>query len=117
LEHVAPAEHAAFYSSSRFTLNVTRREMIAAGFSPSVRLFEAAACGVPIISDCWNGIDTFFTPGKEIFLADSACVVLRVLRNADASLCIGAAARARVLSRHTSARRAEELEQLLDSVR
>jgi spore maturation protein CgeB len=117
LDHVAPAEHAAFYCSSRFTLNVTRRDMIAAGFSPSVRLFEAAACGVPIISDCWNGIDTFFEPGREIFLADGPSAVLRVLRNPDAGACVGAAACARVLASHTSARRAEELEHLLDSVR
>jgi spore maturation protein CgeB len=117
LEHVAPAEHAAFYCSSRFTLNVTRREMIAAGFSPSVRLFEAAACGVPIISDAWNGIETFFTPGAEIFLADDASAVLGVLRDPVAGVRAGKAARARVLTSHTSARRAEELERLLETVR
>ena len=117
LDHVAPDEHAAFYCASRFTLNVTRRDMIAAGFSPSVRLFEAAACGVPVISDHWNGIDTFFAPGREIFLADSPSAVLSLLRNPDAGLSIGNAARARVLASHTSARRAEELEQLLESVR
>jgi spore maturation protein CgeB len=117
LEHVAPAEHAAFYCSSRFTLNVTRREMIAAGFSPSVRLFEAAACGVPIISDVWNGIDTFFAQNEEIFLADDPSAVLGVLRNPDSGPRMGLAARARVLASHTSARRAEELERLLESVR
>jgi len=117
LEHVAPADHAAFYCSSRFTLNVTRREMIAAGFSPSVRLFEAAACGVPIISDVWNGIDTFFTPTKDIFLAQDRCAVLDALRNPDPGAQVAASARARVLASHTSARRAEELEQLLESVR
>jgi spore maturation protein CgeB len=116
LEHVSPAEHAAFYCSSRFTLNVTRREMIAAGFSPSVRLFEAAACGVPIISDVWNGIDTFFAPGAEIFLADGPTAVLRVLRKPEAGAHVGTAARARVLASHTSARRAEELERLLETV-
>jgi spore maturation protein CgeB len=117
LEHVAPAEHAAFYCSSRFTLNVTRLDMIAAGFSPSVRLFEAAACGVPIISDVWDGIDTFFSPNTEIFLADGASSVLRVLRSPEEGAHVGTAARARVLTNHTAARRAEEMEQLLESVR
>jgi spore maturation protein CgeB len=117
LEHVAPADHTAFYCSSRFTLNVTRREMIAAGFSPSVRLFEAAACGVPIISDVWTGLETFFTPGKEIFLAEDPSAVLDALRDPGAGTRVAAAARARVLASHTSARRAEELEQLLDTVR
>jgi spore maturation protein CgeB len=117
LDHVAPDEHAAFYCASHFTLNVTRRDMIAAGFSPSVRLFEAAACGVPIISDHWNGIDTFFAPDREIFLAEGPPAVLSLLRNPDAGPPVGTAARTRVLSSHTSARRAEELEQLLESVR
>src|SRR5581483_548045 len=65
IEHVAPAEHPEFYASSRFTLNVTRADMVRAGYSPSVRLFEAAACGVPIISDYWQGLETFFQPGEE----------------------------------------------------
>ncbi len=66
-----PAEHAAFYAASRFTLNVTRADMIRAGYSPSVRLFEAAACGTPIISDVWDGLETIFVPGREIVLADA----------------------------------------------
>jgi hypothetical protein len=76
LEHVAPADHPAFYSASRFTLNVTRADMIAAGYSPSVRLFEAAACGAPIISDVWPGLDELFEPGREIAsLANTAAVL------------------------------------------
>ena len=67
-DHVAPPEHAAFYSSSRFTLNLTRSDMVTAGFSPSVRLFEAAACGAAILSDSWVGLDEFLTPGLEILL-------------------------------------------------
>mgnify|MGYP001764978704 CR=1 FL=1 len=66
IQHLAPAEHRAFYSAQRFTLNLTRREMVKAGWSPSIRLFEAAACGVPIISDAWEGLDHFFEPGREI---------------------------------------------------
>jgi hypothetical protein len=79
LEHVAPADHPAFYSASRFTLNVTRADMIAAGYSPSVRLFEAAACGVPIISDVWPGLDELFEPGREIAFATDTAAVLGLL--------------------------------------
>ncbi|MCU0626981.1 MAG: glycosyltransferase, partial [Gemmatimonadaceae bacterium] len=66
IEHVAPGEHAAFYSACRFTLNVTRADMIRAGWSPSVRLFEAAACGAPIVSDAWAGIETLLAPPTEL---------------------------------------------------
>jgi spore maturation protein CgeB len=72
IEHLPPADHADFYSASRATLNVTRADMIAAGWSPSVRLFEATACGTPIVSDRWPGIDELLTPDAEILLADSS---------------------------------------------
>src|SRR5205807_8216640 len=68
IEHLSPAEHPAFYCRQRYTLNITRSDMIAAGFSPSVRLFEAAACGVPIITDRWPGLDSIFTPGEEVIV-------------------------------------------------
>lgn len=55
LSHLAPDRHRAFYNEQRFTLNITCAEMAAMGYSPSVRLFEAGACGVPIISDTWRG--------------------------------------------------------------
>jgi spore maturation protein CgeB len=114
IEHLPPAEHAAFYSASRFTLNVTRADMIAAGYSPSVRLFEAGACGTPIISDRWAGIETLFTPGEAIILADTAEEVIAALgRSASA---IGAAARAAVLSQHSAEVRAAELEAELAAV-
>lgn len=112
VEHLAPQEHCRFYNSQRFTLNVTRRDMIKAGYSPSVRLFEAAACAVPIISDCWDGIETIFTPGEEIFLATSGEQVLALLRELpeDERREVGERARQRALAAHTAARRAEELE-------
>ncbi len=69
VRHLPPSEHAAFYASSRLTLNVTRAAMAAAGWCPSGRLFEAAACGVPVLSDAWPGLDEFFTPGREILVA------------------------------------------------
>ena len=114
LEHVPPAEHAAFYGASRFTLNVTRGAMIRAGYSPSVRLFEAAACGLPVISDIWDGIETVFVPGQEILLAQRTEDVLDRLRGVDEiGARIGLAARRRVLRDHTAATRAAELERYL----
>lgn len=79
LGHLAPSEHRCFYNSQEFTLNVTRADMIAAGYSPSVRLFEAAACGIPVISDYWKGLDSFFRIGEEILIVDSASKCLSVL--------------------------------------
>ncbi|MBV9634909.1 MAG: glycosyltransferase, partial [Methylobacteriaceae bacterium] len=79
VEHIPPSRHGAFYASCRFTLNVTRADMIRAGYSPSVRLFEAAACETPIISDVWEGLERFFAPGREIVLARTAQDVLAAL--------------------------------------
>src|SRR3982750_3517809 len=112
LDHVPASEHRAFYTSLRFTLNLTRADMIRAGYSPSVRLFEAAACGVPIISDVWDGIDTFFVPDHEILLARSARDVLTYLHDIceEDRRAIGDLARRRVLESHTAAHRAAELE-------
>ena len=109
--HLPPAEHRAFYNRQRFTLNITRADMIRAGWSPSVRLFEAAACGVPIISDRWDGLETLLAPGREIVLADTAAEVLAVLRGMDEDerLAMARRARARILAEHTAAHRAEQL--------
>ncbi|MGN6258013.1 MAG: CgeB family protein [Solirubrobacterales bacterium] len=113
IEHVAPGDHPGFYASQRFTLNVTRAAMRTAGWSPSVRLFEAAACGVPVISDRWDGLEAIFAPGKEILIADSADDVLRYFVEIDeeARRAIAERARARVLAEHTAARRCEQLEE------
>jgi spore maturation protein CgeB len=110
--HLAPREHRAFYNEQRFTLNITRADMVAAGWSPSVRLFEAAACGTPIISDYWDGLDDFFTFDEEILVARSTEHVLRYLRDLPEAerIAIGARARTRVLAEHTAAHRAAELE-------
>jgi spore maturation protein CgeB len=112
IEHLPPGAHRRFYNVQRFTLNATRREMVRAGWSPSVRLFEAAACATPIISDYWRGLDDCFKVGDEILVARTAADVLRYLRKLPeaARLRIGERARARVLAAHTSAHRAQELE-------
>jgi spore maturation protein CgeB len=115
IDHLAPPAHPGFYAAQRYTLNVTRADMVAAGWSPSVRLFEAASCGVPIISDAWDGLDELFRPGDEILLAEGAEDVVRILHNLrePRRRAIAAAARARVLAAHTSAVRAQELEAYL----
>jgi spore maturation protein CgeB len=112
IEHVPPAEHPAFYGAQRFTLNVTRAEMKAAGWSPSVRLFEAAACEVPVISDRWEGLDAFFAIGEEILVADSPGDVLVLLGTVSEPERreIATRARERVLAEHTAARRCDQLE-------
>jgi spore maturation protein CgeB len=112
VEHVAPAGHSAFYGSQRFTLNVTRRDMIEMGHSPSVRLFEAAACGVPIISDYWVGLEDFFELDSEILIASEPEEVLSFLDRISEPerRAIAARARERVLAEHTAYRRARRLE-------
>ena len=113
--HLPPRKHRAFYNAQRFTLNVTRADMIAAGWSPSVRLFEAAACATPIISDAWEGLDSLFAPDTEILIANTPHDTLRYLNEIDESdrIAIGQRARARVLAEHTAAHRAAELEEHL----
>lgn len=118
ISHLAPDRHRQFYNSQRFTLNVTRSAMVEAGWSPSVRLFESAACGTPIISDFWPGLDSFFEPRSEIIVAHDARDVvsaLRVLRSAERAE-LGRNARERVLHSHTASHRAAELEDYLSDL-
>jgi spore maturation protein CgeB len=114
VHHVPPPEHSRFYSGSLLTLNVTRADMAAMGFCPSGRLFEAAACGIPVLSDSWPGLEQFFTPGEEILCAASTREALDAIEAPAAQLQrIGQRARERALAEHTSATRARELIQLL----
>lgn len=115
IEHLPPDAHRAFYNAQRFALNVTRAEMTANGWSPSVRLFEAAACGVPIISDDWQGLDTIFAPGREILIASSSQEVIAMLADIpeERRREIGLAAQRRVQRSHTAAIRAQELEAIV----
>ena len=110
VRHLPPSEHPAFFSSSRLTLNVTREAMAVMGWCPSGRLFEAAACGSALITDDWAGLETFFTPGQEIFVARGTADVVAALDQDDASIARTAkAARDRTLAEHTSERRAGDL--------
>jgi spore maturation protein CgeB len=116
VRHLPPSDHPAFFSSARITLNVTRGEMAEMGYCPSGRLFEAAACGTPVLSDEWEGLDTFFEPGEEILIASGADDVLAALDAPDAEIArVASAARARVLEEHTSAHRARELVEIVRS--
>ena len=112
IEHLPPQQHPTFYSEQRFTLNATRSDMRALGFSPSVRLFEAAACGTPIISDRWPGIETIFEPTSEILIVSEPNEVIDILRDMpeERRRAIAENARRRVLADHTSEHRAQQLE-------
>jgi spore maturation protein CgeB len=114
VRHLPAAEHPAFFSSSRLTLNVTRKPMAAMGYCPSGRLFEAAACGCPVLSDAWEGIEAFYEPGREILIARSTDDALAALQADEAELRrIAAAARERTRHEHTADHRAAELERAL----
>jgi spore maturation protein CgeB len=119
IDHISPGEHPGFYGAQAFTLNVTRAEMVAAGWSPSVRLFEAAACSTPIISDAWPGLEEVLTPGSEVLVAQTTADVIDYLRGVDddARAAIGAAARRRVLAEHTATMRARQLEAIVAELR
>jgi spore maturation protein CgeB len=110
VRHLPPTEHPAFFCSSRLTLNITRRDMAAMGWCPSGRLFEASACGTPILSDFWEGLDAFFEPGQEIFIVRGTDDVLTLMDRPEAELRrVGSAARERVLDEHTSEVRARQM--------
>jgi spore maturation protein CgeB len=110
LEHVAPTEHPALYSSSRATLNLTRTEMARSGYCPSGRFFEASACGTPLLTDEWKGLDSFFDLQHELIVVRSTDDVVRALGLPDADLeRIAARARERTLDEHTGHQRATQL--------
>jgi spore maturation protein CgeB len=115
VRHLPPSLHAAFYCSSRATLNVTRGAMAEYGYCPSGRLFEAAACGAPLLTDYWEGLEAFFTPGEELLRVDTAKHVLDALSLSDAELRrIAHAGRERTLADHTADRRVGDLEVLCE---
>ena len=110
--HVYPRDHSALYCSSRATLNLTRQSMRQYGWSPSTRLFEAAASGACIISDTWPGLDTLLSVNREVLLGSSTQDVMRHLEALSPVRRreIGSAARERVLREHTYEHRAIQVE-------
>lgn len=114
-EHINPPDHAAFYSSSDLALNITRGTMAAMGYCPSGRLFEATACGTAVISDWWEGLDSFFAPNEEILITRSSDDSIRALRQERGVLTrIGARARERTMDCHTAAARAKRFMRLIE---
>jgi spore maturation protein CgeB len=109
IDHCPPAEHGRFYNAQGWTLNVTRAAMVEAGWSPSVRLFEAASCAVPIVSDRWAGLDVLF-PGGAVLIADTAEDVLAALDLPEARRqAIGRAAQEIVFAEHRAEVRARQM--------
>jgi spore maturation protein CgeB len=114
VRHLPPAEHPAFFCSSRLTLNVTRHAMAVMGWCPSGRMFEAAACGAPLVTDSWEGLDEFFRPDDEVVIAKDTEDVIAALQRDDGELMsMARRARERTLEEHSSAGRAAELIKLL----
>ena len=114
VEHLAPPDHPAFFASCAWQVKVTRQQMRKIGWSPSVTVFEVAACGAPLISDRWPGFETFLVPGEEALVADTREDVLGALELPEARRrAIGAAGRERILRSHTYVQRVDQLEALL----
>ena len=116
--HVGTADHNALNCSALAVLNVTRQSMADNGWSPPTRVFEAAGAGACLVTDAWEGIEDFLEPGREVLVASSGAEVAEHVRDLDGrrAAAIGAAARARVLAEHTYARRAEQVEAIMDEL-
>ncbi len=116
--HLYSRDHNAFNCTPRAVLNVNRRSMARAGYSPPTRVFEAAGAGACLVTDAWEGIEHFLAPGEEILVArsgDEVAQAVRHLTDADARR-IGAAARERVLTQHTYAHRALQFEEAIECI-
>jgi spore maturation protein CgeB len=115
LGHIGTKDHNSVNCSARMVLNLNRESMAKVGFSPPTRVFEAAGAGACLISDDWQGIDTFFEPGSEILIAHDAGEIVDLLRTVDAKLAreIGDAMRRRALLEHTYTLRALQVREIL----
>jgi spore maturation protein CgeB len=114
--HVYTADHNAFNCSARMVLNVSRESMARYGYSPATRVFEAAGAAACLVTDAWEGIESFLEPEKEILIAHSGDDVARLVRDltSDRARIIGEAARQRVLTGHTYERRGTLVESVLE---
>ena len=118
IDHLPPREHTAFYNALQFAANVTRADMVEAGYSPSVRMFEAAACGRPVITDAWAGLEHFFEPGEEALVCRTPEDVVRLLSLTESEReSIGERGRRRVLRDHVAVVRAQTFVDTLASAR
>ncbi len=114
--HVYTAEHNRFNCSSKLVLNISRESMARYGFSPATRVFEAAGAAACLVTDEWEGLDTFLQPGRELIVARSGEEVARTVRELprERALAVGEAARIRVLADHTYQQRGTLLQGILD---
>jgi spore maturation protein CgeB len=115
-DHVYTRDHNAFNCTPRAVLNISRESMARYGFSPATRVFEAAGAAACLITDAWEGIEQFFSPGSEILVAHSGGEVASLLRDltTERAIEIGRAAYRRVLAEHTYAHRAAQVEAVID---
>jgi spore maturation protein CgeB len=115
LGHVYTADHNAFNCTPRAVLNVSRESMARYGFSPATRVFEAAGAAACLITDAWEGLETFFEPGTEVLVARNGDEVAQHVAALDAqrARAIGQAAYRRVLAEHTYAHRAAQIDAVL----
>ncbi len=116
--HVYTRDHNAFNASTRAVLNVNRDSMARFGHSPATRVFEAAGAGACIVTDAFVGVETFFTPDREILVARDGAEVAAILAGltAERARTVGEAARRRALAAHAYERRASRVEEVLDEL-
>jgi spore maturation protein CgeB len=113
--HVGTAQHNAFNCTPRAVLNVARDSMARVGFSPATRVFEAAGAAACLITDAWEGIELFLTPGEEVLVARDGQDVAEHLSELtpERARAIGQAALARTLRENTYALRGAEVDAIL----
>ncbi len=105
-----PAAFAAFGA----TVHIPRRPYVEAlpGI-PTIRVFEALACGIPLVCSPWDDAEALFTPGADYLVARDGAEMRRLLRDvlADEALAAELALHGRrtILARHTCAHRVDEL--------
>ncbi len=118
LGHVYTADHNAFNCTPLAVLNISRESMARYGFSPATRVFEAAGAAACLITDVWEGIETFFEPGTELLVARDGNEVAEHIRQLTPERAreIGQAAYRRALAEHTYAHRAAEAERALNGI-
>ncbi len=117
LGHVYTGDHNALNCSSRAVLNISRESMARYGFSPATRVFEAAGAASCLITDAWDGLDSFLQPGAEVLVAHNGADVARILQDlpADRARAIGEAARNRVVADHTYEKRGKLVDSILQN--
>jgi spore maturation protein CgeB len=110
------------YARHRMTVHVPRRPyMEALPGIPTIRVFEALACGLPLISLNWRDVEGLFTPGLDYLIAATPAAMKAHMRalHADDDLRRSLAAHglATIHARHTCAHRVDELMAIVDEIR